>query len=138
MRISDSLGQICKLVGNLGPADKSTNFILEQRNLLRSQAEEDRDIREAIKSEVSLFFGGTFVVNILVMLQIVDGLEYIRTKEKIALTKQRVKDILSSNSDSEDEAIGPEQSSAAAKDQPSENKTAAKLQNRDEAASAAE
>lgn len=36
MRLSDSLGQIGKLVGNLGPADKSTNFILEQRNLLRS------------------------------------------------------------------------------------------------------
>ena len=53
MRLSDSLGQICKLVGNLGPADKSTNFILEQRNLLRSQADEDRDIRDAIKDEVS-------------------------------------------------------------------------------------
>lgn len=53
MRLSDSLGQITKLVGNLGPADKSTNFILEQRNLLRSQADEDRDIRDAIKDEVS-------------------------------------------------------------------------------------
>jgi len=29
MRLSDSLSQVGKLVGNLGPADKSTNFILE-------------------------------------------------------------------------------------------------------------
>ena len=39
---------ISKLLGNLGPADKSTNFILEQRNLMRAQAQEDREIRDQI------------------------------------------------------------------------------------------
>ena len=42
---------------------------------MRAQANEDRDIREAIGREI------------------VDGLEYVRTKEKIALTKQRVKKV---------------------------------------------
>ena len=36
---------------------------------MRSQANEDRDVRDMIKKEI------------------VDGLEYVRTKEKIALTK---------------------------------------------------
>ena len=42
---------------------------------MRAQANEDRDIREAIGREI------------------VDGLEYVRTKEKIALTNQRVKKV---------------------------------------------
>ena len=35
-KLSDSMTNISKLIGNLGPADKSTNFILEQRNLMRA------------------------------------------------------------------------------------------------------
>ena len=57
---------ISKLLGNLGPADKSTNFILEQRNLMRAQAQEDREIRDQIQEKI------------------VDGLEYVRVKESIA------------------------------------------------------
>ena len=65
-KLSDSMTNISKLLGNLGPADKSTNFILEQRNLMRAQAQEDREIRDQIREKI------------------VDGLEYVRVKENIA------------------------------------------------------
>ena len=65
-KLSDSMTNISKLLGNLGPADKSTNFILEQRNLMRAQAQEDREIRDQIQEKI------------------VDGLEYVRVKENIA------------------------------------------------------
>ena len=53
MRMADSFVQVGKMVANLGPWDKSSNFILEQRALMRAQAEEDKDIRDAIAREVS-------------------------------------------------------------------------------------
>ena len=73
---------ISKLLGNLGPADKSTNFILEQRNLMRAQASEDREIRDAIQEKI------------------VDGLEYVRVKEDLAQTKARVQKLLYDSDDS--------------------------------------
>ena len=73
---------ISKLLGNLGPADKSTNFILEQRNLMRAQAQEDREIRDQIQEKI------------------VDGLEYVRVKENIAQTKARVNKLLYDSDDS--------------------------------------
>lgn len=69
LRLSDSMAHIGKLVSNLGPCDKSTNFILESRRLAKAQATEDRLVRDKIGEEI------------------VDGLEYVRTKEKIAETK---------------------------------------------------
>ena len=69
----------------MGCTDKTTNFVLEQKSLMRAQCNEDVEIRQAIEEEI------------------VDGLEYVRTKEKIALTKQRVKNILN---DSDDESVG--------------------------------
>ena len=72
MRLSDAMTKVSKLLGNLGPADKSTNFILEQRSLMKAQAEEGRPIRDLLDT------------------LLVDGLEYVRMKETIAETRQRV------------------------------------------------
>ena len=82
-KLSDSMTNISKLLGNLGPADKSTNFILEQRNLMRAQAQEDREIRDQIQEKI------------------VDGLEYVRVKENIAQTKARVNKLLYDSDDSQ-------------------------------------
>ena len=49
---------------------------------MRAQAEEDRDVRQAIEK------------------QVVDGLEYVRLKEQIAVTKDRVNKILYDSDDS--------------------------------------
>jgi hypothetical protein len=56
MRLSDSIGQAGRLLGNLGVSDKSTNFMLEQRSLLRAQEREGRDVRNLIDSNVSKTF----------------------------------------------------------------------------------
>jgi len=53
---SKDFTQVSKLLGNLGPADKSTNWLLEQRTLNRAQASEGREIRELIDNKVSLNF----------------------------------------------------------------------------------
>ncbi len=60
---------IGRLIQGMGPADRSSNFFIAQKQLMQSQAKEDADLREAINSEI------------------VDGLEYVRMKEKIAYTK---------------------------------------------------
>lgn len=51
---------------------------------MRAQCNEDVEVRQAIEEEI------------------VDGLEYVRTKENIALAKQRVKKILADDSDDSD------------------------------------
>ena len=68
----------------MGCTDKTTNFVLEQKSLMRAQCNEDVEVRQAIEEEI------------------VDGLEYVRTKENIALAKQRVKKILADDSDDSD------------------------------------
>ena len=80
--------QIGKLCANMGCTDKTTNFVLEQKSLMRAQCNEDVEVRQAIEEEI------------------VDGLEYVRTKEKIALAKQRVKKILADDSDDSDTGRG--------------------------------
>jgi len=85
MRLSDSIGHAGRLLGNLGVADKSTNFMLEQRSLLRAQEREGRDVRNLIDSNI------------------VDGLEYVKTKQQIAVTRQRVKQLLDVSDLSSDE-----------------------------------
>jgi hypothetical protein len=63
MRLTDSIGNVTKLLSNLGPTDKSTNFIIEQRGLLRAQAQEEKEVRQMIDDKI------------------VDGMEYVRVKE---------------------------------------------------------
>lgn len=92
MRLSDSIGHAGRLLGNLGVSDKSTNFMLEQRSLLRAQEREGRDIRNLIDTNI------------------VDGLEYVKTKQKIAVTRQRIKPLLEVSdlsSDSDEEVSHP-------------------------------
>jgi len=109
LRLSDAMTKVSRLLGNLGPADKSTNFILEQRNLMRAQANEGRQIRDLIDQEI------------------VDGLEYVRTKEKIAETRQRVQPLLY---DSEDSSLTGTEPGKMTKESP---KTETTLENSQEA-----
>ena len=53
-RFSDAMQSVTRLLGNLGPADKASNFLLEQRNLLRAQSRENREIRDLIEEKVSI------------------------------------------------------------------------------------
>lgn len=46
--------QVAKLLPNLGLSDKSSNWLLEQRNLLRSQAPNEKEISSLIEDKVSL------------------------------------------------------------------------------------
>jgi hypothetical protein len=55
MRLMDSMQNVSRLLGNLGSSDLASNFLLEQRNLMRAQARENRPIRELIEDKVSLF-----------------------------------------------------------------------------------
>jgi len=63
---SKDFAQVSKLVANLGPNDKSSNWFLEQRTLNRAQATQGREVRDLIDSKI------------------VEQLEYVRTKENIA------------------------------------------------------
>ena len=45
--------QVSKLLGNLGPSDKSTNWFLEKRNLERVNDNQGREIRELLDNKVS-------------------------------------------------------------------------------------
>lgn len=81
MRLSEAMTNVSKLLGNLGTADRSTNFILEQRSLMKAQAKENKEVRELIENEI------------------VDGLAYVRVREQIAQTKQRVKHLLELSDD---------------------------------------
>jgi len=36
LRLQDAMQSVSRLLGNLGTSDKSSNFLLEQRNLMRS------------------------------------------------------------------------------------------------------
>lgn len=48
LTLNDSVTQVAKMLGNLGTVDQSTNFMLEQRNLMRAQSKEGREIREVL------------------------------------------------------------------------------------------
>jgi hypothetical protein len=52
MRLSEQMRSVSRLVGNLGTSDKASNYILEQRNLLRAQAKENKVIRDLIDDKV--------------------------------------------------------------------------------------
>lgn len=86
MRLSEAMQSVNRLLGNLGTSDKASNFLLEQRSLLRAQSKENREIRELLNDNVILS-------DSVILLQIVDGLEYVRVKENIAETKARVQDV---------------------------------------------
>jgi len=45
---SNDMHQVNRLLINLGTQDKASNFLLEQRNLKRATAIEQRDIRDNI------------------------------------------------------------------------------------------
>jgi len=45
---SNDMHQVNRLLINLGTQDKASNFLLEQRNLKRATAMEQRDIRDSI------------------------------------------------------------------------------------------
>ena len=53
-KLSDAMQNVARLVGNLGYADKASNFMLEQRSLMRALNRENRDIRDAIETQVRL------------------------------------------------------------------------------------
>jgi hypothetical protein len=44
---------VSRLLGNIGSADIASNFLMEQRNLMRAQAKENRAIRDLIEQKVS-------------------------------------------------------------------------------------
>ena len=50
---SKDFEQVSKLLGNLGPSDKSTNWFLEKKNLERVNDSEGREIRDLIDTKVS-------------------------------------------------------------------------------------
>ena len=54
MRLMDSMQNVSRLLGNIGSSDLASNFLLEQRNLMRAQARENRPIRELIEDKVSV------------------------------------------------------------------------------------
>lgn len=54
--LSSDMQQLSRLLLNLGPHDKSSNFLLEQRSLNRAQAQENLPIRNLINQEVSYPF----------------------------------------------------------------------------------
>ena len=68
---SKDFAQVSKLVANLGPNDRSSNWFLEQRTLTRAAATQGREVRDLIENKI------------------VDQMEYVRTKENIAQAKQR-------------------------------------------------
>ncbi len=70
--LADSMAHVGKLVQGLGPADRSTNFIIAQKQLMQAQLKEDAELRKAVSKEI------------------VDGTEYARVREQILFTKQRV------------------------------------------------
>ena len=41
------------MLGNLGTCDQSTNFMLEQRTLMKAQSKEGREIRQMLAENVS-------------------------------------------------------------------------------------
>jgi len=45
-RLSDAMQSVSRLLGNLGTSDKASNFLIEQRKLMRSQAKENKRIRD--------------------------------------------------------------------------------------------
>ena len=51
--LSSDMQQLSRLLLNLGPQDKSSNFLLEQRSLQRAQAQENRSIRDYSNKQVS-------------------------------------------------------------------------------------
>ena len=53
VRLSDAMQSVSRLLGNLGTSDKASNFLLEQRNLMRAQAKENKEIRDLIQEKVS-------------------------------------------------------------------------------------
>ncbi len=52
-RLSDAMQSVSRLMGNLGTSDKASNFLREQRRLMRAQAKENKRIRELIDDKVS-------------------------------------------------------------------------------------
>jgi hypothetical protein len=83
LSLNESIQQVSKMLGNLGACDQSTNFMLEQRSLMKAQSKEGRDVRAMLNDNI------------------VDGLEYVRVKEKITQTRQRVSKLLFDSDDSE-------------------------------------
>lgn len=83
LSLNDSIQQVSKMLGNLGACDQSTNFMLEQRSLMKAQSKEGRELRAMMNDNI------------------VDGLEYMRVKEKITQTRQRVSKLLFDSDDSE-------------------------------------
>ena len=55
MRLTDAMQSVSRLLGNLGPSDKASNFLLEQRNLMRAQSKENKEIRDLIEEKVRFF-----------------------------------------------------------------------------------
>lgn len=52
-RMSDAMQSVSRLIGNLGTSDKASNFMLEQRKLMRAQAKENKHIRALMDEKVS-------------------------------------------------------------------------------------
>lgn len=53
VRLADAMQSVSRLLGNLGTSDKASNFLLEQRKLMRAQAKENKAIRDLIDEKVS-------------------------------------------------------------------------------------
>lgn len=67
--LAGSMLHMSRLVQGMGPADRSSNFFIAQKQLMEAQAKEDAPLREALNSEI------------------VDGLDYVRMQEQISYTK---------------------------------------------------
>jgi len=54
-RLVEQMQSVCRLIGNLGTSDKASNFLIEQRNLMKAQSQENKEIRDLIQERVSKF-----------------------------------------------------------------------------------
>jgi hypothetical protein len=52
-RLLDSITNVNRLLSNVGPADLASNFLLEQKNIMRAHAKENRQIRDLLEEKVS-------------------------------------------------------------------------------------
>ena len=82
--LAGSMLHFNRVVQQLGPSDRSSNFIIAQKQLMQTQSKQDSELRSAIGAEI------------------VDGLEYARAREQICLTKQRVQGLLELSEDSDE------------------------------------
>jgi hypothetical protein len=61
LSLNESIQQVSKMLGNLGACDQSTNFMLEQRSLMKAQSKEGRDVRAMLNDNIVESFCSTLM-----------------------------------------------------------------------------